>query len=759
MSGFFGSQNVQLDPLAPVLQPVRNDASWFLQSYLQNGFPGMRSPYQGLISPVQQLYGYSPTYYSGGTGNTGSPTVPTDPNQPPPGQPYYPPPGPGNNPPGGNNTDNVGDPTHPPQTGNPNDQSNWDPMSATISNIQSMVNAAPTPSSGSRTAYSYTPQYMNQYTGAPAAAAVGNGGVPTGQNSATNFMGSSNYISDRPLNAFNYPAVPGPYAAPLTQGQMDALSGFQQLFDPTAVATNQDLSNAINRGLGGMPAFDPTQGQTLAQATAPYKLPSGLDSFMGSLFGSPGTQPGTPTNPTAWSPQQITPWQGQSITPQTWAVGPTYSDVNYNPPQWDTTVNNPNQNSQAQPVPYTPGTVVPPPTDQGSNTGPQIPTNNLGDILNTGDKPSSGYTQLPPPGPDSFGAQPYAYQPSTYVPMPTPTPTPMPVIPSLYTPPTSTGGGGLTGTVNFMAEGGQLDPSKVTVVGEHGPEAIVPDKGGAQVIPLSFADMIKYLKAGAQGRATGGQLDLGSTVAGVQPGGASGTAYTDALLPQITQAYSKALTPQSFNLTDTFKTAKDVYNADLQQQMAQVNEQASRFGLNPGSIDRNNQLLRTAGNLSSQYNLGLLGIANTAFENQQNRGLQALSMAPSIANTTDLPYQRMAAMAPLQWQMSQAPLQNMLSVTEPAATRAMQATSMLPSYYQIPYTNAQNYYNTGEQARQVAQSDMTGWLQNAMSQQGLGLNQLIALLSNTPLQNTVTTPSVVSQLAQLAAGVGSIIPG
>lgn len=70
--------------------------------------------------------------------------------------------------------------------------------------------------------------------------------------------------------------------------------------------------------------------------------------------------------------------------------------------------------------------------------------------------------------------------------------------------------------MQFRAGGGMMDPAKTTIVGEQGPEAIVPTAGGQQVVPLggggggmdpaAMMQMMQLMMGGAKGMAQGGIL-------------------------------------------------------------------------------------------------------------------------------------------------------------------------------------------------------------------------------------------------------------
>lgn len=73
---------------------------------------------------------------------------------------------------------------------------------------------------------------------------------------------------------FDAPKFGGPYSAPLTQGQMDSLQGFNRLFNGNPLLQTQDLRKGIEFALSGGPIYHPNAGKSLTEQVEPFRLPS-----------------------------------------------------------------------------------------------------------------------------------------------------------------------------------------------------------------------------------------------------------------------------------------------------------------------------------------------------------------------------------------------------------------------------------------------------------------------------------------------------
>lgn len=242
-------------------------------------------------------------------------------------------------------------------------------------------------------------------------------------------------------------------------------------------------------------------------------------------------------------------------------------------------------------------------------------------------------------------------------------------------------------------------------------------------------------------------------------------------------AFSAALNPQSFNTTPMFQAGEQVFQDDLSRTLADINEQFSSMGLDPGSTDRSDRLLRTAGNETARFRLGQQDIARQAFESQQGRGLQALSLTPALtssaatfADVMRLPFEQQlaargqtASMLPLQLQAAQIPFGEALQSEGLRAntelTGRANLASMLPTLmdiYNQPGQNLLQGFQLGGAAQGTADTAIARMMQEFGRTQGGYLNQMIALMSGIPLNEIGYGPS---PLSQWASGLGGLAQG
>jgi hypothetical protein len=143
-------------------------------------------------------------------------------------------------------------------------------------------------------------------------------------------------------------------------------------------------------------------------------------------------------------------------------------------------------------------------------------------------------------------------------------------------------------SVQSKAAGGPLDPQAVTVVGEQGPEAIVPGPGGAQqVVPINQQIMQMLLQMGSQGMAEGGILDqpiLGSAMSGTPNSG----------------QFSGAQQPGALGQAAAFNPELDAFNALKGAIGTGWGSQANTaFGQGQGLLGNTQGLMQDTRNLSS----------------------------------------------------------------------------------------------------------------------------------------------------------------
>jgi len=146
--------------------------------------------------------------------------------------------------------------------------------------------------------------------------------------------------------------------------------------------------------------------------------------------------------------------------------------------------------------------------------------------------------------------------------------------------------------------------------------------------------------AGLAGQAAGMQTGLGGTTQRMldqlgqfkTPEGAQSAA----LFNQLSGQLPGILNPAGFDQTEMFQNARGIFDRDLEDQLAQIRSESSAMGLSPGASDREGRLAREAGHATAQFNVGQQQLAERAFENQQNRGLQGFSSAQGLGNLADV---------------------------------------------------------------------------------------------------------------------------
>ena len=105
-----------------------------------------------------------------------------------------------------------------------------------------------------------------------------------------------------------------------------------------------------------------------------------------------------------------------------------------------------------------------------------------------------------------------------------------------------------------------------------------------------------------------------------------------------------------------------------------------------------------------------------------------------------------------------APFERLLQVGEPAAQRATSVLSLLPQFSNLPFDQATQLFAVNEAARGIADTDIQRRNNEIVRAQGGQLNQLLALLSGTPLTNTQFGPSQLSQIGGFIGNLAKFLP-
>lgn len=294
MSGLNDPSTISVDPTPENLKPLQGTLAQIMGNIMQSGRTPLQEPFPGLPNVMSQLYGTPPQGSPGpggdsffrGPDGTVQPGTPGGQGRPPrealatsPGGGFG---GIGMSQPGTHNRGPFGLGAHE------------------LGPFQPMTEPGPI-SSGSR--HNFTPSFQNQVLpqisdgdpfggvqpgGGDLGGGGGGGGQPVVQPTGTQFKGGSPLgpVDAGQAAGFDLPQFQGPHAAPLTSHQLDALSGFNKLFDPQQLVQTQEIQGAIQAGLGGNEIFNPAQMGNLGQATQPFDTRSDTQkNFFGDLFG------------------------------------------------------------------------------------------------------------------------------------------------------------------------------------------------------------------------------------------------------------------------------------------------------------------------------------------------------------------------------------------------------------------------------------------------------------------------------------------
>ena len=297
--------------------------------------------------------------------------------------------------------------------------------------------------------------------------------------------------------------------------------------------------------------------------------------------------------------------------------------------------------------------------------------------------------------------------------------------------------------MQFRAGGGMMDPTKMTIVGEQGPEAIMPTAQGQQVVPLgqgagggamdptAMMQMMQLLIGGAKGMAQGGilpdpLLDPNAPVWSGQM--ANATAQPD---PGIGGAagnpgqFSGANQPPggAIGATLSFNPELDAFNASK-----------NALGLGWGS----------QGNTAFDLGQSLLGNTQGLMDQSRQVGGQSF-VTPELQQS-------------LTGQMNQNPGQNVMAALQPVWEQNLRgAMGQLNASAPSTYNSAQQLEGTN-----LARSALNDFnlLSSQAMQQGVGQQQNAASILGQLLgQNKQLNLQGVGQAGQLGQGAAQTLGG
>ncbi len=557
MSGLFEPGQIDIDPTAEALRPIRDLLGQMLEQRIRGGVPPSDPVFSGLANPVEQLFpGSSLNPTQGSAGFNPPPSSPSTKDESPSFEPFEPG--------GGFRKPNEDEDSTPlnflfnPATIKPKSSNNRGPFGSDSEDFGPFQEPETdgVVSSGSRLDQSFEPQF-----------------------NLSNFFDSSGTQGSDP---FNLQQFGGPFSAPLTGGQLDALAGFRQLFSSAPGAQAQSAESQLERGLSGDPAL--AQGQSQTNQTVRT-----ADPFLEQVFGGN-------------SGIQFLRHGGEINEEDDTVVGESGPELI------------PAGTNQVIPLlPPPPTAAIPPPA-----------------------------AAIPPP-------------PAAVAPAP-------------------------VSSTDFARFTGPLVNAQVG----SGPSGTAP------------SDRVRQEQLSARDDQQQQQ----------QPGAAG---FADSIFPVLgdfQKSLQEALGAPSFDLTETFKLGEDIFKSDLDQQLARVKEEASRFGLNPGSTDRNRGLIETGSNALGKFRLGQQDIARQAFDSSEGRRIDALNAGGRSGDFLNLPFDRL-----------------------------------------------EQFFDLENKGRGIADQDIQRRMQEFQRTQGGGLDQILAALSGTPLQNTAFGPSGFGQFTDLLSSV------
>lgn len=98
----------------------------------------------------------------------------------------------------------------------------------------------------------------------------------------------------------------------------------------------------------------------------------------------------------------------------------------------------------------------------------------------------------------------------------------------------------------------------------------------------------------------------------------------------LLSSFNTALSAPRFDNTQLFNDLRTVFEGDLADQTAELQEQFSGLGLGPGSTDRLNKIASNAGNARARFGVGMGDIASRSFESAEARRLGAINSAGGV---------------------------------------------------------------------------------------------------------------------------------
>lgn len=260
------------------------------------------------------------------------------------------------------------------------------------------------------------------------------------------------------------------------------------------------------------------------------------------------------------------------------------------------------------------------------------------------------------------------------------------------------------------------------------------------------------------------QNDLIQSIMG---GSANNLAANPASLPtNFDSAFLNQLSGRPVDVSGVQDASRQAFQSDLDEIIARERESASSFGLDPGAVDRSRGVIDAAGRAAANFNLGQERTALGAMENAAQRQLGAVGqVAPFLSagaqsqlagtQAQNIGTQNLLNLLPQVQAGDESALNAFLSITEPAAQRSTQALSMLPTFSNLPFQQAQALFGLENQARGIADTDLQRRTQEFARTQGGALNQILGLFGHSWPTQTGFGPSPLAQITSAAGPLAS----
>lgn len=201
---------------------------------------------------------------------------------------------------------------------------------------------------------------------------------------------------------------------------------------------------------------------------------------------------------------------------------------------------------------------------------------------------------------------------------------------------------------------------------------------------------------------------------------------------RLLASHNTALEAPRFDNTQLFNDLKTVFESDLDNQTAELQEQFSGLGLGVGASDRLNRIASNAGEARAKFGVGIGQLARESFESAENRRLGAIGAAGGTADILNAGNAQAASMLQAVMNNERLPLQERMAIRD-------QILSTLPVELQRSLVPAE------------LEMQRRGQIASTLPTQMAAATQPFA--EQMDFLNTVTNPAAARQLAAAQTGV------